>query len=172
MMHKTKSRELAKNAGPTKVAEREIRRPLSLFDESDRWLDSFRKEFESVFSGPAALSQGETALSRAPLVDLIDEGKEFVVKAEVPEVAKEDLDVRVAPEGLEIRAEFRRERREAQSGYYYHERAYSSFERFVPFPQQVLADQADAKLKDGVLEVRVPKKVPMTAKEPVKVPVN
>jgi HSP20 family protein len=172
MMRKTKNRELAKKTEPAPSGELDIRRPFSLFDDWDRWFDSFRKDFESRFWGPVALSQGETALSRTPLVDLVDAGKEFVVKAELPGVEKEDLDVRVTPDSLEIRAVSRREKKEDGRDYYFRERAYSSFERVLPFPEDVLADRAGAELKDGVLEVRVPKKVPTTPQEPVKVPVR
>ncbi len=171
MMRKTKSRELGRKMEPIPAAELDVRQPFALFDEWDRWFDSFRREFESRFWGPTDVAQGETALTRAPLVDLVDAGKEFVVKAELPGVEKDDLDVRVAPGSLEIRAESRRERKEDER-YYYHERAYRAFERVILVPEEVLADQADAKLKDGVLEVRIPKKVRTTPKEPVKVPVN
>ena len=172
MMRKTKSRELAKKTEPAPAGQLDIRRPFSLFDEWDRWFDSFRKDFESRFWGPVALEEGETGLRRTPLVDLVDAGKEFVVKAELPGVEKEDLDVRVTPDRLEIRAASRRERKEDGHDYYFRERAYSSFERVLPFPEEVLADRTGAELKDGVLEVRVPKKVPTTPREPVKVPVR
>lgn len=171
MMRKTKSRELAKKNEPTPAETIDVRRHTSLFDEWDHWFDSLRKEFESRFWGPA-LTQGPTTLSRSPLVDLADTGKDFVLTAELPGVEKEHLDVRVSSDGLEIRAESQRERKENERDYFYQERAYSAFERALPFPEEVLPDQADAKLKDGVLEVRVPKKVPTTPREPVKVPVN
>jgi HSP20 family protein len=171
MMRKTKSRELARKTEPAPASEIDVRRPFSFFDEWDNWFESLRKEFENRFWGPA-VSRAPTAMSRTPLIDLADAGKEFVVKAELPGVEKEDVNVRVSPDSIEIRAESQRERKEDERDYYYHERSYNAFERVLPFPEEVLADQADAKLKDGVLEVRVPKKVPTTPKEPVKVPVN
>ncbi len=97
---------------------------------------------------------------------------EFVVRAELPGVAKEDIDLTVTKDGIEIRAETNRSREEKEKNYQYRERTYQALHRVLSFPEEVKADLAAATLKDGVLEVRVPKKEPTPEPKPVKVPVE
>jgi HSP20 family protein len=152
---------------------RAIESPLAWFDDVDRWFGSFRRSFEERFWGsPLARLRGSDPEVREPPVDLIDKGSEFVVRAEMPGVAKEDVDVTVTADGLEIRARADRSREEKEKGYFYQERAYRAFERTLAFPEAVKADLAAATLKDGVLEVRVPKVAPTPESKPVKVPVE
>lgn len=146
------------------------RGPADWFAETDRWFEGLRNEFEQKFWRPIAPFGREGILAlRQPLVDLSDKGREFVLTAELPGVKKEDLDLQVTPEGIEIDAEARQEREDSGKDYAYHERSYSSFRRVLPFPEEVLPDQVEAKLTDGVLEVRLPKKEPTPKTEPVKV---
>jgi len=147
--------------------------PFDWFQEMDRWFDDFRQSFNDRFWGGSLGRSEETSFQvREPLVDLIDKGSEFVVRAELPGVAKEDVDLTVTPDGIEIRAEANRSREEKEKNYYYQERTYQALQRALKFPAEVQADLAAANLKDGVLEVRIPKKEPTTEPKPVKVPVE
>ncbi len=173
MMRKTKKTDLASKHGENAPERALAPRGSDWFAEMDRWFDDLRNEFEQRFWGPVAPFGREGALAaRQPLVDLVDDGRAFVLTAELPGVKKEDLDIRVTPEGIEIGAETNREREETGKDYAYRERSYASFRRTLPFPEAVLADQAEAKLTDGVLEVRLPKKEPTPRREPVKVRVE
>ncbi len=174
MLRKTKGTDLAPKEEERDSGRALARRaPNAWFEEMDRWFDEFRRDFESRFWGPFWPAEMETRMQvRQPLVDLADNGREFVVKAELPGVNKEDLDIRVTDDGVELKAESEREKEEKEKDYHYRERAYSSFHRTLSFPEEVLADQAEAKLKDGVLEVSVPKKQPTPKREPVKVRVE
>jgi HSP20 family protein len=154
-------------ARPTTVS------PFAWFDEVDRWFDSFRRSFEERFWGsPLTRLRGSGLQVREPLVDLIDQGAEYIVRAEMPGVAKEDVDLTVTADGIEIRARTDRSREEKEKGYYYQERTYQAFERALPFPDAVKADLAAATLKDGILEVKVPKVAPTPESKPVKVPIE
>ena len=174
MIRKTKGTDLAtRTSDRTPVRALDLRSPFEWFDEMDRWLDDVRRSLEGRFWGPPWLVPTDRRTgARAPLVDLVDEGREFVLRAELPGVSKEDLDIRVSPYGVELRAETRREKEETEQDYYYRERAYRAFHRTIPLPEEVVADRTEAKLKDGVLEVRVPKKEPIPKREPVKVRVE
>jgi len=108
----------------------------------------------------------------AGLADLLDEGREFVVKAELPGVSKEDLDIRVTEDGIELEAQTHVETEAREKEYYYRERADRAFHRALSFPDTVVPGEARATLKDGVLEVRVPRKEPAHRQEPVKVRVE
>ena len=87
-------------------------------------------------------------------------------------LSKEDIDLKVTSDGIEIRAKADRSREEKEKDYYFRERTYQAYERTLSFPEEVKADLASANLKDGVLEVRVPKKQPTPESKPVKVPVE
>ncbi len=168
---------MRKNKAASKTEETSLTRPmtespLAWFDEMDRWFDDVRRGIEERFYGPLA-RWGESGLRvRQPLVDLIDEGSEFVVRTEMPGVAKEDVDLTVAPHGIEIRAATDRSREEKDKDYYFQERSYQALRRSLSFPEEVKADLAAATLKDGVLEVRVPKREPTQVSKPVKVRVE
>ena len=168
---------MRKNKAASKTEETSLTRPmtespLAWFDEMDRWFDDVRRGIEERFWGPLT-RWGESGLRvRQPLVDLIDEGSEFVVRTEMPGVAKEDVDLTVAPHGIEIRAATDRSREEKDKDYYFQERSYQALRRSLSFPEEVKADLAAATLKDGVLEVRVPKREPTQVSKPVKVRVE
>ena len=169
MMRKNKS---ASETEETSLARPTGDSPLAWFDEMDRWFDDVRRGIEERFWGPLA-RWGESGLRvRQPLVDLIDEGSEFVVRAELPGVAKEDVDLTVTPRGVEIRAETDRSREEEDKEYYFQERSYQALRRSLSFPEEVKAELSAATLKDGVLEIRVPKKEPTQVSKPVKVRVE
>jgi HSP20 family protein len=130
--------------------------PLSMLNDMDRIFDDFRSDWESLFAVPRT-PQG--SLVRQPLVDLADEGKEYIVKAEVPGIEKDNISIEVTDAGIEISGETRSEREESddERGYLKRERTYAKFHRSLPFPEKVLPDKADAALKDGILTVKVPK---------------
>ncbi len=174
MIRKTKKTDLASKAGDDAQERAMVPRSASdWFTEMDRWFDNLREEFEQKFWGPIApLGREGFGATRQPLVDLADNGREFVLTAELPGVRKEDLNLQVTPEGIEIGADSQQEREESGEDYAYRERSYASFRRVLPFPEEILPDQVEAKLTDGVLEVRLPKKEPTPKREPVKVRVE
>src|SRR5437879_7532545 len=94
--------------------------PFAWLDDMDRWFDTFRRSFEERFwGGPLARWTDSDLRVREPLVDLIDKGSEFVVRAELPGVAKEDVDLTVTADGIEIRAEPNHTREEKEQTYKY-----------------------------------------------------
>ncbi len=171
MMRKSKKTELASR--PEEDARRRslaTRGTSGGFAELDRWFDELRSEFEQTFWGPIApFGRGGLLAARRPAVDLADNGREFILTAELPGVRREDLNLQVTPEGIEIGAETRGEREQNGNDYAYCERSYASYRRTLPFPEDIVPDQVEAKLTDGVLEVRLPKKEPTPEREPVKV---
>ncbi len=171
-MGKTNDKDLAKAEDEPQDRAIEARRPWDLFEDMDRWFGDLRIEFDRKFWGSLSPLRGGSLGLRQPLVDLEDTGREYVLKADLPGVSKEDLELRVTPDGIELSAETRSERDEDGKEYTYRERSFRSFRRGLAFPEEVLADEAKASLKDGVLEVRLPKKEPTPRHEPVKVRVE
>ncbi len=133
--------------------------PMALLSDMDRLFEDFRSDWENAFMIPRAFT---TDLVRQPLIDLSDNGKEYVVKAEVPGIKKEDLNIEVTENGIEISGETKVEEKEEDKdrGYLRKERRYAKFFRSLPLPDAVLAEKADAELKDGILTVKLPKAAP------------
>jgi HSP20 family protein len=80
-----------------------------------------------------------------------------VVTLEVPGLDRDDLDITVTRDGLLIRGEKREEHEDKRRDFYLAERRYQSFARPVPLPPGLDLDHAEARVKHGVLRIRVPK---------------
>ncbi len=98
-----------------------------------------------------------TVAEWAPLVDITEDDKEYLIKAELPEVKKEDEKVAVENGLLTISGERKSEKEEKNKKYHRIERAYGSFERSFIVPDDADADKVNAEFKDGVLRVHLPK---------------
>jgi HSP20 family protein len=98
--------------------------------------------------------------AREACADLIDAGNKFVIHAEVTGIPKDKINVAVTKDDVEISAEAGTEREEKKKGYVFRERGYSSFYKRIVFPDEVVPEKAESTVKDGVLEIDVPKKTP------------
>jgi HSP20 family protein len=94
---------------------------------------------------------------RMPNVDVIDRDDEIAVRAEVPGIDKKDLDISLSDNILTIKGQTQTEKKEEKGDYHRHEISSSSFARSVTLPAAVDASKANAALKDGVLEITLPK---------------
>jgi len=131
--------------------------------------------FQEFFAGPrrqsGVIPRMLEAGITAPSVELIDKKKEIVLKAELPGIKKEDVELTVHDEAVTLKGEFKADKEVKKEDYYFSERRYGSFERTVTLPVEVDADGAKATFKHGVLEVTLPKKKVTKPKE-VKVQVT
>ncbi len=100
----------------------------------------------------------------APQVELFERGNNIVVRAELPGLNKDDVDVEVDDDALIIRGERHNDVEEEQEGYYRSERSYGSFFRAIPLPEGVDPNACNATFKDGVLEVTVQKPTQQASK--------
>ncbi len=116
-------------------------------------------------AGPASSIQGSRGSEfpsshvRLPFVEIRDNGKEFLVRAELPGMSKEDIEVEATEGSLRVLAEQEDKATEAGqliSG----ERLAKQFERTVALPEYVVPSKAMAAFRDGILEVTLPKKHP------------
>lgn len=94
---------------------------------------------------------------QAPRVDVIDREGEVVVKAEIPGVTKEDLEVSVDESTVTIKGQTSHEEKEEKGDYYRTEIRRGAFSRTIALPREVDASQARAAFKDGILELTLPK---------------
>jgi HSP20 family protein len=92
-----------------------------------------------------------------PRVDIVEDDKEIIVKAELPEMKKEDVKVTVDQGVLTISGERRLEKEENGKKYHRVEREYGSFARSFTLPSAVINDRVSADFREGVLKVHLPK---------------
>jgi len=93
----------------------------------------------------------------APLVDISEDDKEYVIKAELPDVKKEDVKITAEGGTLTIAGERKPEKEEKGKKYHRVERAYGSFLRTFALPEHASPAAVTAEFKDGVLTVHLPK---------------
>jgi HSP20 family protein len=93
----------------------------------------------------------------APLVDISEDDKEYLIKADLPEVKKEDVKISVHEGVLAISGERKYEKEEKGKKYHRVERAFGRFERSFSVPEDSEEDKVSAEFKDGVLKVHLPK---------------
>ena len=119
-------------------------------------LERLRREFDRLIEDviPAG---GDREQILAPPVDVYETDSDVVVKAELPGVNKEDIDITIKENTVHLKAERKEEREEKTENVHRIERFYGKIERVVPLPAEVKPDKAKAEYKDGVLEIRIPK---------------
>ena len=91
-----------------------------------------------------------------PLIDVFTEGNDVVVKAELPGMKRDDINVKVVENNLVISGEKKSEEKIERKDYLRLERSYGTFTRTIHLPEGSMHDKATANFKDGVLEIRVP----------------
>jgi HSP20 family protein len=129
-----------------------------------RW-DSFR-DFDDLAKGLGGLA-GRWPIRAAewsPAVDIEETDKEFLIKVELPEVKREDIEVSIRDGVLSIRGERKQEMEEKGRKFHRVERSYGRFVRSFELPEDVDDDKVHAEFKEGVLRVRVAKRRPAKSK--------
>lgn len=133
-----------------------------------RWWDPLRdlssiqekmnQLFEDTLSRTRGREEGLSAGMWTPAVDIYETGESVVVKAELPGLAKEQVGIEVKDGVLTLKGERKVEKDVKEENYHRVERAYGTFQRSFSLPATVEQEKIRATLKDGVLEVTLPKK--------------
>lgn len=123
--------------------------------------DELQSRHSTLFGrAPVERTGGKEAMTVAewaPLVDIVEDDKEYLIKTGLPEIKKEDVKVSVEDDVLTISGERSFEKEEKGKKYHRVERAYGSFARSFTLPEDADAQKVAAEFKDGVLRVRLPK---------------
>jgi HSP20 family protein len=139
------------------------RSPLT---EIARWEQQMERRFADLFSGRIArLWDNDDSEITEPSLDLYEDGNEVVVKAEMPGMTKEDIQISFADNVLTISGEKKQEDEDRGKDYYRAERVYGAFMRRIVLPTEVNPEKARALFKNGVLEIRLPKSESAKKKE-------
>ncbi|MFO7742397.1 MAG: Hsp20/alpha crystallin family protein [Anaerolineae bacterium] len=128
--------------------------------EPFRDLVSLREAMDRLFEESFVRPRGADLAPRVRgtlAVDMYETDEDVVVKASVPGIDPEDLDISITGDTLTIRGESRAEEEVEEDNYIYRERRYGAFSRAVTVPTSVEADKAEAEFEDGVLTLRLPK---------------
>ncbi len=141
-----------------KLAKRRNARDEDIFD-SISGIQDFLAPWQPGFGLPPLFEQK----IRVPLCDIADRGKEYELHLEVPGIAKEKIRLKATGHSLEVSAAQSEKKGDKRKGYMYRERSHRSFYRSIPFPEEVAASKIDARVNNGVLVVRIPKKNPSRA---------
>ena len=128
--------------------------PIKELEEMENRLATF---FGRTPARPEGGKEEMTVAEWAPLVDITEDDKEYLIKAELPEVKKEDVKLAVRDNVLTITGERKYEKEETNKKYHRVERAYGSFTRNFMLPEDADEGKIAADFKDGVLKVHLPK---------------
>lgn len=141
----------------------------------DDILNEFRRSFDDLmrpFFPLTEIDQWTMPPTRYAQVDLVDNGDSYTVTAELPGFNKDQVDVQVNKDGLSIKATCEEQKEEKQKNYLHRERAYSSMQRYVAFPEEAIPTKVEGTMKDGILELKVPKKEPKPEEKTHKVEIK
>jgi HSP20 family protein len=131
------------------------RMPRPAFGNLERMFEDF---FGRRWTRPALWERAFPELPAFPSVDVIDRDDELVVRAEVPGYKKEEIEVSVADGLLTIMGETRAEEKVEKGNYYRCEISHGAFSRSIGLPAAVDDTKAKASMKDGMLELTLPKR--------------
>jgi len=125
----------------------------SLQREMNSLFDNFFRGFEPAQRGNACGFAG----GFMPSIDVKENEKEFIIKAELPGVEEKDIEVTVTNDSVTIKGEKKEEKEDKDKNYYYMERSYGSFSRVIPLDAETEAGKAEARFKNGILDIKIPK---------------
>jgi len=158
MAKNDKSKEVTVKKG--EVGKKDVRTlsPLASWErEIERLLDEFPRWRRPLFRDWEPLRISRELRIQPPTVDMYEEKGDVVVKAELPGMSRDEVEVTLSDSRLTIKGEKRKEEKVEEKDYYRCEREYGSFLRTIELPSEVKADAVKATFKDGVLQVRLPK---------------
>jgi HSP20 family protein len=152
---------MAKEVKETKpVVRRRAEMEPWRFSDVERMFEDW---FEDFWSRPfPRLSRPGFARLRpisleAPALDVYEQKDDLIVKAEIPGLTKDEIDISLEGNTLTIRGEKKKEEEVKEEDYYRCERTYGAFSRSIELPLAVHTDKVNATFKNGVLEIRLPK---------------
>ncbi|MBN2045821.1 MAG: Hsp20/alpha crystallin family protein [Anaerolineales bacterium] len=125
--------------------------------EPFRDLSTMRKDMDRLFDEFFAMPSTTRMDWSAPMVDMYQTENDIVVKATLPGLEPEDLDIQITGELLTVRGELKEETVDENAKYHLREHRYQSFSRSLTLPAAVIADKSKAEMKNGVLTLTLPK---------------
>lgn len=120
-------------------------------------LERMRQQMENLFSGISSSAYSRVQAGVFPALNLTEDKDHYFVRAELPGVKAEDLDIQATSKGLSISGERKISAQGENIRYHRRERESGSFSRMIGLPGDIDAERVDASLNNGTLTVMVPK---------------
>ena len=109
--------------------------------------------FDDAFTRPLSIRDGWSV----PAIDMYQTDDEIVVKAALPGIKTDEVQINITGEVLTLKGEMKHEEDKKEKAWHIHEQRYGSFERSVVLPTDVVADKAKAEFDNGILTITLPK---------------
>ena len=127
--------------------------------------EELNRILEDTFGESALLDSKEPVEEMIrPAIEMSDQEGNYIIRAELPGVNKENIDIEVTEDSITIKAENKFKEEERKENLYRSELRYGKFLRTIPFPSEVKSEEAKAEYKDGILKIVVPKIEPEKTK--------
>jgi HSP20 family protein len=120
-------------------------------------LERMRNEMERLFEGATSSSPGRAAAGVFPLINVTEDKETYRVRAELPGIKADDLDISLTGKSLAISGERKLDQEDKDAKYHRRERDAGRFQRMVSLPGDVDGDKVSASCENGVLTVTLPK---------------
>lgn len=144
----------------------------ALFEDFSRdWPTGRFSRLSHLFPRRFGAEKHAFTFPQLPACEVIDKPAEVVVRAEIPGIALEDVELTLGKDVLTLHGEKKEEKQTKEDGYVLAERSYGTFHRAIPIPDNVDRDAVSAEYKDGVMTVHLPKTT-QTKEHPRKVSVR
>jgi len=133
-----------------------ITSPISFLQ---REIDRVASDFYDFFGNPLSYSQNIEKLVLNPLVDIVEDDKNFKVEAEMPGMGEEDIKITIKDNVLFIKGKKELSKKNEGKNYNSREICYGSYEKKIHLPDYIETDKAEASFKKGMLWISFPKKI-------------
>jgi HSP20 family protein len=165
----------------TGIARREQLSPVSTVNPFAA-MRQFSEDMERLFGGFGVgrglasgigrefdrLAELEGALW-SPQVEAFERDDKLIIRADLPGLTKDDINVDITDDAIKIRGERRQEKEENEEGFYRSERSYGTFYREIPLPNGVNREEANATFRNGVLEITIPAPARLSSSRPLEI---
>ncbi|MHB0999494.1 MAG: Hsp20/alpha crystallin family protein [Armatimonadota bacterium] len=118
-------------------------------------LRRMRNDMDRLFEGLTSPMMG--GVEFMPAVDVYQKDNNIMVKADLPGLNKDDLEITATEDSICLKGEFKKEQEVKEEGFYRQERQMGKFFRTIPMPVGIKPDQVKASFHDGILEITAPK---------------
>jgi len=155
-----------------KKGELAQRRPADLWSEMDQLFDRFKSNFDQLFWDSPRSMVDPFLTTRTPTMDVVDLGNRYEMAFEIPGISKDNIDIQVTPNAVEIQAKQEASEEEKQKNWLRRERCSSCFYRYLELREEVKTDSTEAEMKDGILTISLPKVEPKPEYKSTKVKIK
>ena len=149
------------------------RNPYNIWSEMDKMFDDFRMGFDDLF-WPIRQTRYPTEYdyTRNPPTDIADLGDKYELNAEMPGIPKEDINIEVSPNNIEISAEYNEEKEDKNKNWLHRERSSIKYYRNYETPEEIKVDEVEAEFNNGILKLKLPKIEPKIEKKSKKIKIK